>query len=354
MGYQLRLNAAVVATLVLLEVTVRAGDGASWAAEPPAPHARAPYKAGEGPFSVGVVEEVVLHDPKREKDLRVKGYYPQGEGPFPVVLFSHGFGGNKNGYEPLGRYWASHGYVSLHPTHYDSGALQRLRAGGGLRSSLAEAKGWGDRVADLSFILDSLAELEARVPALKGKLDRKRIGVGGHSYGAYTAQLIGGATVDVPGGEKDRSYADPRVMAVILMSGQGTGQQGLTDRSWRGLNVPMLSMTGSADQGAQGQGPEWKKQPFDYSPPGDKYHLLIDGAHHGSFSGRFAGAGNAPGLGAGFFGGARDPGAIFGWVKSAGLAFWDAYLKNDASAKAYLQSDSLPDASGGKAKLFRK
>jgi hypothetical protein len=43
--------------------------------------------------------------------------------------------------------------------------------------------------------------------------------------------------------------------------------------------------------------------------------------------------------------------AILGYTNSASLAFWDAYLKNDARAKQYLQSDTLEKSSYAAAKL---
>ncbi|MBI3662044.1 MAG: hypothetical protein HY234_03215 [Acidobacteria bacterium] len=54
---------------------------------------------------------------------------------------------------------------------------------------------------------------------------------------------------------------------------------------------------------------------------------------------------------------AADPSAqeaIFAWVRVACIAFWDVYLKDDAKARSYLASDSLPEFSRRKASLQRK
>jgi len=87
----------------------------------------------------------------------------------------------------------------------------------------------------------------------------------------------------------------------------------------------MMNITGTRDRGARGQGLEWKKEPFLYSPPGHKYLVVIEGANHFSFGGRF---------------GERDN-AIVTTVKKCSTHFCDAYLKGAASAQNYLQSEKL-------------
>ncbi len=46
--------------------------------------------------------------------------------------------------------------------------------------------------------------------------------------------------------------------------------------------------------------------------------------------------------------------AILGYTNSASLAFWDAYLKEDPSARRFLQSDALERSSHGAARLLRR
>src|SRR5450432_1692671 len=51
------------------------------------------------------------NDPSRNREVPVKIYFPtEGNGPFPVVIFSHGLGGTREGYEYLARQWAANGY----------------------------------------------------------------------------------------------------------------------------------------------------------------------------------------------------------------------------------------------------
>ena len=325
------------------------------------PAAGAPYKPNDGLHRVQSIDQLILHDAKRAKDLPVRISYPAARGSFPLIIFSHGAGGSKDGYTELTRYWASHGYVCIQPTHSDSLSLRRREGSISLRdivgSAVRDSKGWEERPRDVSLVIDSLVEMAVLAPQLKGKIDRRRIGVGGHAYGAYTAQLMGGATVDLPGKPPGQSFADRRVRAILVMSGQGRGQQGLTQRSWGALTCPMMTMTGSRDQGAAGQGPDWKKEPFDFAPAGNKYHVFIEGANHFSFSGRLVevagqqAAGTR--LGSALEGNA-DQRAVFGYIKMAALAFWDAHLKNQKRALAYLHSHALGGYSQGTVKLFWK
>ncbi len=343
------------------------------------------YPTDSKPNEVARADAIVLRDAKRNKNLSLMAVYPTATGRFPIIVFSHGGGGAPSSYSALTSFWASHGYLVIAPVHADSTAGQsdgggRGAALGGLMRAMRET-GSPDRVLDVAFVLDSLDALTRQLPQWKGTVDKSRIGVGGHSLGAYTAQLIGGATIEMPAAQPKalQSFADARVGAVLQLSGQGSGQQGLTKNSWQNLKIPMMTMTGSRDRGAQGQSPEWKKEPFDGSPPGNKYHVFIEGANHFSFSGRMTGAGGGFGGNGGFgrrrqgregaFGGVLDGGigqrngagglggsqeSIFSYVKSATLAFWDSSLQNDDRATAYLQSDALASYSKGAVALYRK
>jgi len=347
--------------LVLAVAAPRGSAADAPAADPAAtPHGEA-YKLAGGPFEVDQARNLALHDAKRDKDLVVTATYPKGDGPFPTIVFSHGAGGAGDGRMPLIRFWATHGYIVLAPTHADSLAHRKPgepRAGmaGLIRKIMNDGPGWENRAKDVSFVIDSLEEIQTKVPAIKGKVDAKRLGVGGHSYGAYTSQLIAGATVDIPGGEKARSFADPRPRAILLLSPQCRGQMGLTANSWTGITRPMMAMTGSRDFGAVGR-PEGKLDSFTFAPAGDKYGVFIHDAYHMSFVGRVADLD----FGAGMLGILISPGieqtdqaAVFNDIKIATIAFWDAYLKDDAKAKAYLQSGALPSYSRGAVRLERK
>lgn len=279
-------------------------------------------------------QDISVRDEKRGKNIECRVYFPAKGDKLPLIVFSHGFGGDKTAFGVISESIADNGYVVVHPSHTDKvggprnlpgrGRLGALRSGGGLVGLLADPERIESRIADIVTVIDSTEQICVKIPALKGRIDRTCIGVGGHSYGAYTSMLLGGVTADI-GGAKARSFAEERVRCILPISGQGTGQQGLTGSSWARLNLPMMTITGSGDRGAEGQGPEWKKEPFRLSPPGEKYLVFIEGANHFSFGGRLGGkSSNTTEI-----------------VKATSLAFWDAYLKNDEAARAELKSGNI-------------
>jgi predicted dienelactone hydrolase len=286
------------------------------------------YKSDLGPHRVKSITRLLLNDAKREKDLQLRIHYPDATGPFPLIVWSHGAGGSKDNYLTLMEHWASYGYVTIQPTHSDSRSLAAKP------SEAVSFRDWPSRPADISFILDSLKDIETKEPALKRLIDAKRVGVGGHSFGANTAQLIGGAKAFPISGAK--SFEDSRASAVMLLSGQGPGEM-LTEKSWSDFKRPMFVMSGSADGPTRtGQPAEWRKKPYELSPPGNKYLVWVEGLDHGY-------------------------GGITGWnfnpknklnsdhvryTKIVTTAFWDAYLKDSKEARAYLESNKLPSLSG--------
>ncbi len=286
--------------------------------------------------------------------------YPDGPGPFPVIVFSHGAGGSGRTYDALARFWATHGFVVLAPGHADGApaggkdpASESAREPAG--DAAPDPKGWENRTRDLAFLVAATGAVEARVPALKGKLDEARVGVGGQSYGAFSAMLLAGTTVDVSKKEKAKSFLDPISKAFLLVSPPGKGQQGLTEKSWASVERPLMVVTGTRDPGAKNQDPSWRLDAYQLSPPGAKYALFIEGASHLSFTGLAAEPGATLPRASGKKPlSADEEVAVFKDMRIATLAFWEAYLKDDANSKAFLQSDALMAESGNRAQLLRR
>lgn len=324
-------------------------EEASSAGTPASPMLGGSYMLDRGPYAVTEVPDMVLHEAERNRDLHLRVFYPNGPGPYPVILFSPDEGHAGFCCEALTRHWATYGYVTLEPSHGGpaargiSGGKEESSSAKTLREGLNEPARWQSRVRDVSFVLDSLPELQKRIPTLADKIDAEHIGVGGESLGAFTAGVVGGALIDLPG-QPAESFSDPRVKAIFLLSPQGPGQFGLTSHSWDYVKLPMLSVTESLDRGEEKQKPEWREIPFDRSQRADKFQVFIRGGEKTSFvsAKSFSQERAASGM------------SILGYTNSAALAFWDAYLKSDPKAKMYLQSSALPDFSQGAVRITRR
>jgi len=80
---------------------------------------RSPLHAYD-PLAVGSVEssiELAARDTIHSRDLPLRVYLPATPGPAPIVLFSHGLGGNRNGGAFLGKHWSARGYVAVFLRH---------------------------------------------------------------------------------------------------------------------------------------------------------------------------------------------------------------------------------------------
>jgi dienelactone hydrolase len=166
-------------------------------------------------------------------------------GPLPLIVFSHGLGGSREGYSYLGKYWALHGYASLHVQH--TGSDRSLWAGNALElisrlQQAAQEKEALARVADIRFALNQvLAE-----PGLRERIDATRIGMAGHSYGANTGLLISGATP--PRNGAPLNLREPRITATVLISAPPFYGASDQEAILQSVRVPTLHITATQDE----------------------------------------------------------------------------------------------------------
>src|SRR6266581_303383 len=320
------------------------GSGRPDVAAQPA-NSAAEYKKPAGPFAVEIVRYDWM-DTKRDRKVPVKIYYPKGAGPLPVIIFSHGLGGSREGYEYLGQHWASYGYVSVHLQHIGSDkavweGVQPSEIMQKLRAAAMNLENAANRPKDVSFAIDQLETMNLEDASLKGRLDLKRIGVAGHSFGAYTTLAIAGQKF---GGERGNiSFTDPRVKAVIAMSAPVTPNQARVESAFARVKVPCFHMTGARDSSPIGETrPEDRRIPFDRCHTSDQYLVTFKDGDHMIFSGR-----------GGMRGGEKD--ALFqNYIRMSSVAFWDAYLKEEAKAKKWLTSDGFQDVLGANGTFEQK
>lgn len=269
------------------------------------------------------------HDTARDRAVPVKIYSPaKGAGPWPVILFSHGLGGSRDGYEYLGRCWASHGYVSVHIQHVGSDTSvwkgQGREAMGAMKRASADPQNLIQRPQDVTFAINQLEKLNAQAGAFKGRLDLKHIGMAGHSFGAYTTLAVAGELFTVAG--RDRSLADPRIKAAIAMSSPAPRDRtdDDLDHAFSKIVVPVFHMTGTEDASViRDTTPAQRRIPFDHSCD-QRYLVTFAGADHAIFSGFNRNLSAEKGQ------------RIQSLICHATVAFWDAFLKDDPKARAYL------------------
>lgn len=212
-----------------------------------------------------------------------------------AIIFCHGLGGSADSYDLWSRTWAAGGYLVIHPTFPDSiYQVARENPDMGLDPT-ADLRLWmrdPDARAQMHKILHNPDYWRARIDiahhVLNGldpilhSIDHAEaeppLAIAGHSFGAYTTQLLAGAEIDLP--EGPASFREPRFRAALVLSGQGRNQQGLREGSWRGMSGPVLTVTGKRDGGAMGQDWHWKCEPFNLAPAGNKYLAVIGDADH--------------------------------------------------------------------------
>jgi len=286
------------------------------------------------------------HDAARERHVPVKIYFPtEGTGPFPVIVFSHGLGGTREGYEYLARQWAANGFVSVHLQHIGSddsawrGQAQPMQS----MKQAASFKNAFDRPKDVSFAVDQLALLNKEDPKLKGKLDLARLGIAGHSFGAQTSMLIAGQLM---GGQmlagRVGKLSDDRFKAVLAMSESVPMNRAKLDEIYAPIKIPTFFMTGTEDDSPIGDTKAADRHlPFDHTRADPTYFLNLTGGDHMVFSGRL---GQSRPLDA-------DHQKL---IRLASTAFFDAYLKHDDAAKKWLDETGFHDLLGRQGTFNRK
>lgn len=179
------------------------------------------------------------------------------EGPFPLVVISHGYPGNRFLLSHLAENLASKGYAVASIDHADSTYEDQ---------NIPEAVAV-DRPRDIHFVLKALTEWseKAEHPAAPA-VSTERIGLVGYSMGGYgvlmaqgaqlskdvlartppaAQSLIGGLTLDT---DTPAHLPDPRVAAFIAIAPWGR-QVGILDPDGLAkIKTPLLVVGGSDDQ----------------------------------------------------------------------------------------------------------
>ena len=200
----------------------------------PAVASSTPARGGIG----GTIVVRVLHLIDTSRTIRLPGgrmiarpvttylrYPASGAGPWPRVVFGHGYAATPGIYAHLLRAWARAGYVVAAPLF----PLGNAGAPGGPNESDIV-----NQPRDISFVISQLLAGSASPrSSLHGLVDPSRIAVAGQSDGAETAFA---AAYEPP-------YRDSRIDAAVILSGERLpgGVAGGPP------SVPLLAVQGTAD-----------------------------------------------------------------------------------------------------------
>jgi dienelactone hydrolase len=211
-------------------------------------------------------------------------------GPYPLLIFGHGFAVTPALYAPLLRAWAEAGYVVAAPVF----PLENANAPGGPTEADLT-----NQPQDMSFVITHVLEMAAAgTGPLAGLVDPNKVAVSGQSDGGDTALAV----------TYDKQYRDPRVKAAIVLS--GAEMPGVEGWEFQSGEPPLLATQGTADTVNP---PELTNTFFAAAAP-PKYLLALLGAEHlPPYSRR---------------------GTDLNIVEAVTIAFLDAYVKGRSEALA--------------------
>ena len=216
------------------------------------------------------------------------------DGPFPLVIFGHGFAVTPALYARLLQSWARAGYVVAAPVF----PLENADAPGG-----PDESDLTNQPADMSFVISEiLAAARTRAGPFSGLIDSSQVAVTGQSDGGDTALALA----------YDPTYRDTRVSAAVILSGAEIPSIG--GFTFPAGSPPLLATQGTADT----VNPPSATNAFFDIAPRPKYLLTLFGAEH------------LPPY--------SDQQPQLGIVERVTIAFLDGYLKHRAGALARLVS----------------
>ncbi len=264
-----------------------------------------------------------------------KAYYPEGvQEPVPLIIWSHGLGGSRDGAGFLARYLAGYGYGVLNLSHAGTdSSLWEGKPGHPwdvIRSTHIPRKASLQRFQDISFVISQVLSR-----ALPFEVDADRIGMSGHSFGALTTQMIAGQSVV----SKHHRYALEKlpIRAGILYSPVPVLKYGATPSdSYKTIHMPLMHWTGTDDVSPiEGFGYERRLSIFEHAGASDQHLFILKDGDHMVYNGS-----------RGQLGENNNRALHETLIKIGSLAWWDWHLKDDLRAKEWLTQKSFIEFSG--------
>ena len=209
-------------------------------------------------------------------------------GPYPLLIISHGYPGNRYLLSHLGENLSSKGYVVVSIDHTDSTYSDQAAFGSTLLN----------RPLDQLFVLDEMARLNTSDPAgtLKGMVNADTTGLIGYSMGGYgVVNTIGGgftaASVALPWGTPNGALAvrqagnpahaasmDKRIKAAVAFAPWGWNAGFWDAAGLAGIKTPVFFVAGSVDD-VSGYSPGVRNI-FEGSVNAPRFLLTFENANH--------------------------------------------------------------------------
>jgi len=273
------------------------------------------------------------------KTLTVAVWHPEpmAEGArYPVLVFSHGYGGGGLGAQFLTEKLAGRGWIVAAPDHGDAESAARIRGGRSKNftrknflkhaqeiasSSPQDRSKYLYRLDEMRLVIDRLFDSAEFGP----HLDKDRLAVGGHSMGGYTALGLCGTIPE---------RQDPRIKAVLLFS-TGAGAYLYTEEELAKVKIPSMLFMGERER-TQTRGKagmtELEDKIFRNLPP-PKYFLEVRGAGHFSFNN-----GSARTLGSWLFSGTQKQLEV---TRRYSIAFLEKFVAGRSEEGVLAQQDRM-------------
>lgn len=240
---------------------------------------------------------VIARDPDLEvtlKGVAVRDATPNLEnGPYPLIIISHGYPGNRFLLSHLGENLATKGYVTVSIDHTDSTYSDQAAFGSTLLN----------RSLDQLFVLEQMANIGATNgdTKLAGMIDASNTGIIGYSMGGYGAVNVAGGgytetSVGYPWGTPSGALAirqadnteyenskDARIKAVMAFAPWGMNAGFWDAEGLAGIDIPIMFVAGSADDVSGYE--NGTKAIYEQSVNAERYLLTFDNANHNAGAG---------------------------------------------------------------------
>jgi len=296
---------------------------------------RAAFAAEPGTAGTAGITQGSFRDQSRLRDIPWRLRLPEGNGPVPLVVFSHGLGGSLDGGTEWAQAWAEAGIGTLHLQHAGSdraiwrGGLQGVKAA-------ASAEQLIERGHDVQFAVEQLLKLQKDGQGPWARVRPEALGMSGHSFGAQTTLAVAGRDFQARNAPDLNERHFKAFAAFSPSAGHFAG-------GIKGITRPMLCLTGSLDGNPLGQERDgrYRRAVYDTLPAGAKAQLWLEGADHMSFGG---GGERGAGLGQRLLGRQRDgvPEKLAAHheavIKSITTDWWRWRLLEDEAAMTRLKS----------------